>query len=437
MKTNEYNLTNLASKEWKNFALYVLENRAIPNMISGFKPVQNFYVYSSLQNSAKDFEKVSAIGNVVSKYGYNHGESSCSSAGQLMSSTWANNICLIEGRGSFGSRLVQKAGADRYTYTRLHSNFSKYYKDLDLAPSHEDPEYLPPKFYVPIIPMVLVNGIKGVATGFATNIPPHDPNDLVNACKEYIETGDIKKTKVNIKYPDFNGSIVFDETEQKTFCVGIIKRASKTQFDILEVPYGYDREKYVEILDSLEDKGIVHSYTDKCDKTGFKFSVKLKQTCSDWDDKKIIKEFKLSTTISENITVIDYNNKLREYTDKYQLIKDFCDYRLSFLNKRIDKKISDLSKMNRWLTIKGQFIMSVLNDKIVFKNKSKSDVFDQTKCLIDNLTEEEMTRLLQINIMSLTKDMVEVLKKEVLENIESLKYWKTTTNKDQFLEDLK
>ena len=154
---NDYPISKVAANEWKSFAMYTVESRAIPNMIDGLKPVQRFYLYSSLVNSKKDFKKVSAVSGIISDYGYNHGESSAAGAGQLMAATWNNNICLIEGRGSFGTRLVQEAGAARYVYSRVHDNFSKYVKDIDLSPIHEDPEHEPPAFYLPIIPMVLVN----------------------------------------------------------------------------------------------------------------------------------------------------------------------------------------------------------------------------------------------------------------------------------------
>ena len=94
----EYPISQVAENEWKSFAMYTVESRAIPNMIDGLKPVQRFYLYSSILNSKKDFKKVSAVSGIISDYGYNHGEASAAGAGQLMAATWNNNICLIEGR---------------------------------------------------------------------------------------------------------------------------------------------------------------------------------------------------------------------------------------------------------------------------------------------------------------------------------------------------
>ena len=91
----EYPISLVAKNEWLSFAKYTVEARAIPNMIDGMKPVQRFYLYSSILNSKRDFKKVSAVSGIISDYGYNHGESSAAGSGQLMAATWNNNICLV------------------------------------------------------------------------------------------------------------------------------------------------------------------------------------------------------------------------------------------------------------------------------------------------------------------------------------------------------
>jgi DNA topoisomerase-2 len=431
----EYPVSSIASNEWKAFAMYTVEARAIPNMIDGLKPVQRFYLYSSIMNSKKEFKKVSAVSGVVSDYGYNHGEGSAASAGQLMAAEWSNNICLVEGRGSFGTRQVQAAAAARYTYTRLHENFSKYIKDIELSPVHEDPEHEPPAFYLPAIPLVLANGVKGIATGFATNILPRNPSDLVSACREYVETGKIKK-KTSIKFPHFTGRVTYNEEENRYYCVGNFEKKGKTVLLITEIPYGFDREGYIEVLDKLEEKGDIVGYDDMCDKDGFKFEVKLKQQISaNWDDDKIIREFKLSKPFTENLTVIDEKGKLKEYVDERDLIVDFCNYRSTILQKRIDLRKAEFTEEARWLKVKMQFIQAVLDDKIKFKNKKKdqaaADILANTEA-----NNSDVDRLLRLNIMSLTAEMVKELEKQIKEAQNHLKFWMKTTPKEQFLLDL-
>ena len=432
----EYPISSVAKNEWKSFAMYTVESRAIPNMIDGLKPVQRFYLYSSILNSKTDFKKVSAISGIISDYGYNHGEASAASSGQLMAATWNNNICLVEGRGSFGTRLVQEAGAPRYVYTRLHKNFTKYIKDLDLSPKHDDPEHEPPAFYLPVIPLVLVNGTKGIATGFATNILPRDPESLYRACRDYLMYGNID-TKPVVKFPEFRGTVEYNKEENRYYCNGVFERKSKTVLLITEVPYGFDRESYVKVLDDLEESDEIVGYEDLCDKTGFKFEIKLKQnTSANWSDEKIVKNFKLSKPFTENLTVIDQNGKLREYNDERDLIRDFCDYRLTILQKRIDLRKKEARELERWLLVKMQFIQAVLDGKIEFKNRKKNDVASQIYKNTEALSDDDIDRLLRINILSLTEEMVLELQAEIKEAKKSLQYWSKTTPNEQFIDDL-
>jgi len=433
--SNEYPISRVASNEWLSFAMYTVESRAIPNMIDGLKPVQRFYLYSSILNSKRDFKKVSAVAGIISDYGYNHGEASAAGAGQLMAATWNNNICLVEGRGSFGTRLVQEAGAPRYVYTRLSENFDKYLRDADLAPAHDDPEHEPPAFYLPVIPLVLANGTKGIATGFATNILPRDPDSLSRVCREYVVNGNLTN-KPTVKFPEFNGDVTYDPVDERYIVTGKYEKTSKTVLTITEVPYGYDRESYVKILDKLEDDNDIVSYEDLCDKQGFRFEIKLKQTgSSSWNHNKIVSKFKLSKPFSENLTVIGPDGKLREYKDEMQLIKDFCDYRLTILNKRIEARKAEAIEEVRWLDVKRQFIGAVLEDNIIFKNRKKADVSKQILNVTDALS-GDVDRLLRINILSLTDEMVKELEKDIKAAQKELRYWNKQTPKSQFEKDL-
>lgn len=435
MTTKTYKLSDVALNEMLDFAQYTVASRAIPNMIDGLKPVQRFYLYSSLKGSRSDFKKVSAVAGVISDYGYNHGEVSAASAGQLMAATWKNNVCLIEGRGSFGTRQVQAAGAARYVYTKVSSNFDKYIKDIELSPEHEDPEHMPPEFYLPTLPIVLLNGASGIATGFATNILPRDVNDVELGIREYLKTSKIAR-EVNVKFPDFRGNTTYDAAIDRFVCAGLWRKVGKTTLIIEEIPYGFDREGYIKILDDLEDEGLIVRYDDQTDSRGFRFEVLLKQQSSaKWTPKEINKRFKLVKNHAENLTVIGPGGELREYDDARELIKHFVDYRLSGLQDRINLQIDQHTELLRWLKVKIAFIEAVLDDKIVFKNKTRKQVggliLKETSAL-----DTDVGRLLALNILSLTKEQVTALKKEIKDANAALRYWNKTTPNDQYLEDL-
>lgn len=425
----EYKLSELASREWRDFAMYTIAQRAIPNMIDGLKPSQRFYLYSSIVSTPKEFDRVDSVASSCAKYGYQHGDTS--PTGQLMAARWNNNLCLIEGKGSFGSRMVQNAAAPRYTKTRLHSNFNKYIKDLELAPEHSDPEHVPPAFYIPTIPLVLVNGVRGIATGFATLILPRSVKDVSNACSEYLKTGKIKKP-IPVSFPEFNG---FVKSEDGSHTVtGSFNRVGKTKLVINEIPYGPDREQFVKILDKLEDDGKIVGYDDLCDSNGFCFDVKLKRD-NNWSDAQIIKEFKLQTSIVENINVISPEGRLVQYDDERQLIKDFVDYRLGILQKRIDLAKKQVGERIEWLDLKMRFVAAILKDKIVFKGRKKAEVVSDVMGMF-TCSEEAAERLLRMNLLSFTKELVVELKTQTDDAKKELKYWEGTTPHDQFTADL-
>jgi DNA gyrase/topoisomerase IV subunit A len=143
----------------------------------------------------------------------------------------------------------------------------------------------------------------------------------------------------------------------------------------------------------------------------------------------------LSKSFAENLTVIDENGKLREYDDPRDLIKDFCDFRLSVLSKRIEARLNSAEELARWLKVKMEFIQAVLDDKITFKNQKKAAVSKQILATT-SATADDVDRLLRINIMSLTDELVKQLAKEIKEAEKDYKFWSKETPKNQFISDI-
>jgi hypothetical protein len=152
-------------------------------------------------------------------------------------------------------------------------------------------------------------------------------------------------------------------------------------------------------------------------------------------DEKVIKAFKLEKTHAENLTVIDPDFKLREYTDERELIKDFCDFRLGVLQTRIDLSIEQSTEEVRWLGVKAGFIQAVLEDNIVFKGKNKSQVSKQILSSTSAL-DSDCDRLLRMNLLTLTMEQIKELMVKIKEARSSLKYWNSTDPNEQFMNDL-
>ena len=424
---NDRSLKSIVDKEALTFAKYSVEERAIPNHIDGLKPVHRFFLYSVMQSASTKFNKVAAIGGRVSELGYHHGETSAADSGALMASTWSNNLPIVEGDGNFGSRMVQEASAARYVFARLHENFNKYFKDTNLAPVHPDPEHLPPMFYLPTIPYVLVNGSFGIATGFRTDIPPHSVDSVVECVKEYITHGDCKEPL--IQFPDFKGDIF--QNDEECYMVGKYELIGKTKLLIKEIPYAYDREKYVMILDDLVDRDIIVRYEDLCGEDDFDFEVILKR---DFNPAKIVDVFKLKQNIPRNLVVITHDRKVKVYASTKDMLKDFVDFRMPFYDTRIQNELAKAEDALRLAEAKVVFIEAVLSGEIDLKGKTRLQAIkaiESNEKLVDF-----SDNLIKMNIYHLTTDEIKKLKQDITRIKKDVKYWKSTDSRKEYLNDL-
>lgn len=429
MKNKKITLTEIANTSWKEYSLYTLEERALPSMIDGLKPSQRFIMYSALKNARDKLAKVVEIAGSVSSYGYHHGETSAQDAAVSMASDWKNNIPLLEGKGMFGNRLVKKAASPRYIFAKVHKNFGNIFTDTHLAPEHPDEEISTPKFYLPLIPFVLLNGVDGTATGFATTILPYDINDVTKLTRDCVKGKDISKKVILPKFPQFRGKVEPNDNGGYDL-VGTYDRVGKTKLVITELPYQYDRESYIKVLDDLEEREVISDYTDNCSQEGFKFTITLKR---DFDG-DIEKLFKLRRSTKENLNVIDHTGKLREYNSPVDLIKDFCAIRLPYVQARIDTKIREVTDTMSLIKSKIKFIKSVIDSKVAFKNKGKKEL---TQHLIElKFNEAHIEHLLNMNFYHLTVEEMEKLGLKYLELEKELSYLKGTTAEVEYELDL-
>lgn len=439
MKTQKRKFSDIMNKEARDFSMYTIEDRAIPNMIDGLKPVQRLFLYSVLRNAKNNFSKVASIGGVVSEYGYHHAETAAQDAGALMANTWNNNYPIILGRGNFGSRIVPKASAARYIYCTLHENFTKTYKDIEQSPSHWDPEHLPPRMYLPVIPTVLLNGVSGIAVAYATDILPHDPKSVTECVKSVLETGDCLDPV--LKFPEFRGKII-KETDSKFMLEGLYEydEKRKTKLIITEIPPKYDREKYIQVLDTLVDKNQIVSYTSDC-RNGFRFEVTLKRDLpvDMTDHDAVMKLFKLNQSVSQNIVVIGPNRTqtitdIRIFESAKSLIKDFVKHRLTYYPERIKKRIDEYEEKKRYANARTVFIEKVISNEIDPRGKTRKQTLEAIE-KFDEL-KEFSEKLISMNIYHITSDEVKKLEKDLQVIEKELKYWKKTTPKVEYLRDL-
>jgi len=383
---------------FKEYSKYVLFSRAIPSMIDGFKPGQRKIVYTAGLDP-KTFNKTAAFaGKVISAANYHHGPSSLEATINGMAASWNNNVCMMEGDGAFDSRLVPEAASPRYTSCRLSSNFAEYYPILDVPILPESKDLLDPEpeYYVPTLPTVLFNGIKGISVGFATNIFPYSIKDIKKTVKKIIN-GKTIPTHLIPSFPGFNGTIIRDG--KGVICEGVYTVKGKI-IHITELPPGTTREKYLEHLENLIVKGIISSYDDLCDRNGFHFKLRTRKISN------YVKTLKLSKKYTENVTVISPERNVKEYDNVIELIKDFVEFRLSFYNKRkiflIDKYVDTLVYDENMLN----FVHAVISGEIDLRNKTKIKLVAE----LESIGYKYVQDLLNMSLLSLTEDKILKLK---------------------------
>lgn len=433
-------LSQLINTDAKDYAIYTVENRAIPNMIDGLKPVQRFVLYRAIQmcKGNTNFFKLASIAGGVADVGYHHGETSAQDAGALMANTWNNNYPILTGRGNFGSRLVQEAAASRYIYCKVDENFHNTYKDNNIAPKHKDIEHLPPAFYLPIIPTVLLNGITGIATGYKTTILPHSVKSVIE-CTKLAVLGKLDK-EPEVSYPKFRGDVV-SLGDGKYELHGKYELRGRGIY-ISEIPYSFDRATYIEsVLDKLESDNLI-TYEDDCSKTGFGFKVRFRKdyklhSNKDQMHQQIMKDFKLIQKVSQSIVVIDEEGKVKDdFNSASELIKHFVKVRSKFIDKRISINISDYKDKLIEISAKIYFIESVLDNKIIIKDKSRKQLVDELNNNHSEYIKEYAEDVISLQMYRLTTDEIDKLKKLQKDIENTLKYWESTTVEKEFLLDL-
>lgn len=428
-------IKKLIDTAYKDYSLYVIRQRAIPCYIDGFKTVQRKLIRAGLDHAKNKKIKVAELGSMLSSYEYLHGETSAQDALTLMAADWCNNLPLFEAHGNFGTRLIQEAASPRYIYVRLSDTFNKLFCDNEVVEyRNEQPE---PITYLPLIPMSLINGISGMAVGFACNILPHSPNTVVNACIDVLRHGKVK-SNTEVLYPNYRGEISLVESSKYVF-KGVVEKTSdkrKILYTVTELPPNYDRLKYYNILIDLRDKGIINDFDDECNSEGFKFLIYTSDEQSKKIDKDVYKTFKLISYETQNLTMIDENGQLIIFENTSQLIERFVKYRLQKTREYIDYEIKKQKNVLHELTVKREYIRDVLSKKLTLNEYSKNGLATHVISAY-NTSNEVADRVISIPSYSFTSDNIDSLDSKILEITKIIEELENTNEKDLYMSRLR
>jgi DNA topoisomerase-2 len=436
----EKTITEFLSVEYKDFAMYSIEGRAIPSVVDGFKPSQRKVIHVANQIWKTGNEKVLKIfqlsGKVASDVFYHHGDASLNSAIINMAQKFKNNAPLLEEDGQFGSLRSPQAGAPRYIGTKLSDNFRLMYKDFDLLNyKEEEGESIEPEFFLPIIPTVLINGSSGIAVGFATNILNRDVKSVTDSCIKVLTGKKIEEIAPSLR--EFTGDFVQDTENHKRWIIrGKIEKLNTSTVKITELPPSMTFEKYEDLLEKLCDSKEIVSYDDNC-KDSIEYIIKFTRAdLEKLSDDKLIKMFKLEEASTEIFSTLDENGKLKIFENTSDIIEYFVAFRLTYYHKR---KAFMLDKMNRDLKIlsnRGRFIKAILDEKLKINNVSKTLIIQGIEEMGLDKIDESYDYLLRMPIYSLTKELFEKLKEDFTTKKVEIKKLEETDPKDMYLDDL-
>jgi DNA topoisomerase-2 len=430
-------LKDFIHKEMIHFSKYDCD-RSIPNIMDGFKISQRKIMYGVFEKNVKDEIKVAQLSGAVSEIsGYHHGEASLNGAIVNMAQDFvgSNNINLLYPNGQFGSRLQggKDSASERYIFTKPNSLTRLIFQKSDdpiLTYLMDDGKKVEPIFYVPIIPMILVNGTEGIGTGFSTKIPCFNPVEII---KYIINTLECTQTQTEFipYYRGFKGTIVKDEIPTRFVTKGVFT-IKKNKVDITELPIGTWNEDYITYLEKLIDQGKIKDYKDMSTDKDVSIQVVLN---SEDDDTDILK---LSTYLSiNNMNLFNEKEQLMHFNEIHEICDYFIKYRLNYYDIRKQHLIKVLEHQKEVLKNKYTYITEVLKGTIDLRKKS-CEIVDEL--LINKhymKINNSYSYLVEMSMNSVCDEKVELLKKEYDTKCSELEEIKNTTIQQMWIKELK
>ena len=428
----DYSLEEIMGERFGKYSKYIIQDRAIPDVRDGLKPVQRrilFSMYKEKNTYDKPYKKSArAVGDVMGKY-HPHGDSSIYDAIVRMSQSWKMREPFVDMQGNNGSIDGDSAAASRYTETRLSKIAGAMLKDIDkdtvvMAPNYDDtllePTVLPAKF-----PNLLVNGTTGISAGYATNIPPHNLGEVIDATIYRIEHPDCELDKIMkyIKGPDFPTGAIIEGIDgiKSAYKTGrgkiIIKsRATieKNKIIISEIPYEVNKAQLVKKIDEIRiDKKIegISEVRDESDKTGLQIAIDLKK---DADATNILNYLYKNTElqISYNFNMISIVNRRPMLLGVIGILDAYIAHQREVVLKRTNFDLEHAKA--RYHIVEGLIKAISVLDEVIKIIRASKDRQDSINNLISRFefTEAQATAIVDMRLYRLSNTDIVALQEE-------------------------
>ena len=403
--------------EYLGYAKYVVESRAIPSVIDGFKPTARKVAFVADQVWKKGDEKPMKVfqiaGRVAATAFYHHGNASLEATIIGMAQDFKNSMPIFQGIGQFGSLRSPEAGAPRYVGVKFNKNFRLLYKDFELVdPQYEEGEEIEPRFFLPIIPTVLLNGSSGIAVGFATNILNRHPVDLIDACTDVLDGKEPRELKPWIR--GFDGTFSRAADNPNSWIIrGKYDIKNTSTVEITEIPPSFTYEKYEAHLDALIEKGILASYDDNSsDKINYLLKFPRQVLADLINRKKLDDTLRMQEREGENLTTLDANRHLKVFENSEEIVKYFVDFRLKYYDLRKSHMIKMLEAELKVLESRSQFVKAIIDKVLEVANIKRADLVTKIEALGIEKDEGSYDFLLTMPIHTLTTEKyAELLKR--------------------------
>jgi DNA topoisomerase-2 len=402
-----------------HFSIYDNE-RSIPNLMDGLKISLRKILYAAFKKGGLKSEiKVAQFSGYVSEHsGYHHGEASLNAAivGMAQNFVGSNNINLFEPNGQFGTRLKggEDSASERYIFTQLNRLTRLIFRQEDdavLSYINDDGQLVEPMYYAPAIPMILVNGSKGIGTGFSTDVIPHNPLQIIAYIRAMLREASVADRPIIEPYfKGFKGTIKNISSESPKYLIkGTYEIVADRKVRITELPVGTWTDDYKEFLEKLmevpaasdkdKDKGkgdktasstpVLKEYSDMSTDSVVDITVTFHPSYphtpkdlqaaivdAEAGTNKLEKLLGLFTTQSTtNMNLFDAREKLRKYATIYDIIEDYYSERLALYAKRKAAMLAQLANELRLLTNRAKYIQEVLDDKLELRRQTKEAIF--------------------------------------------------------------
>lgn len=456
------------NKELIHFSKYDCD-RSIPNLMDGLKISLRKILYAAFKKNLTTEIKVAQFSGYVSEHScYHHGEASLNQAivGMAQNFVGSNNINLLVPSGQFGTRLIggKDSASERYIFTQLTKITRLIFPIADdaiLKYLNDDGYPVEPMFYAPIIPMLLVNGSKGIGTGFSTDIMCYNPLDIISylkikLCEQEFGAATQEDIEFIPYYEGFRGQIV-KLTDSKFLFKGVYEKIGTDKIRVTELPVGYWTQDFKEHLESLTEvsvdkngkktQPIIRDYDDMSKDTTVDFTItfqrdklaELESIIGDNNINGVEKILKLcSSGSTTNMHLFNEEDKLKKYDKISDIIDDYYTVRLELYDTRKKQMIVSLNKELMVLSNKARYIQEILNDTIDLRKKKKDQVTEMlTQKGFNTIDDDEEFRyLVKMSMDSVTEENVDKINKEHADKQNELHIVETTTIQQMWLHEL-